>query len=241
MEAWFAPRRRCRRSGSPWGTLIWTWGTSRPRSTLDALVEKGYYIIVEKKNYKFSLKENLNKRFTDKKASVKTPQAEELVKQEIQKVFTAREGLDRVFFPDKSLQISDRPVITFIIGDLNHTMEDRAATLQWADKMTKECGTSSRTYKSALIWVTGLHPDEVEISDDVFLIRKETAEAYEAARTTQPTPGWTAESETQAATAGATSTEGQTSTPSVFERVVIGQPRVKMTGALSQSDACRRL
>ncbi len=122
-------------------------------TALDALVEKGYYIIVEKKNYKFSLKENLNKRFTDKKASVKTPQAEELVKQEILKVFTLREGLDRVPFPEKSLQISDRPVITIIIGDLNHTIEDRAATLQWANKMTKECGTSSRTYKSALIWV----------------------------------------------------------------------------------------
>ena len=122
-------------------------------TALDALVDKGYYIVVEKKNYKFSLKENLNKRFTDKKASVKTPQAEELVKQEIQKVFAPRADLDRVCFPEKSLQISDRPVITFIIGDLNHTMEDRGATLQWADKMTKECGTSSRTYKSALIWV----------------------------------------------------------------------------------------
>jgi len=122
-------------------------------TALDALVDKGYYIIVEKKNYKFSLKENLNKRFTDKKASVKTPQAEELVKQEIQKVFAPREGLDRVFFPEKSLQISDRPVITFVIGDLNQTMQDRASTRQWADKMTRECGTSSRTYKSALIWV----------------------------------------------------------------------------------------
>ena len=116
-------------------------------------MDKGYYIIVEKKNYKFSLKENLNKRFTDKKASVKTPQAEELVKQEIQKVFAPRADLDRVFFPEKSLQVSDRPVITFVIGDLNHTMEDRGATLQWADKLAKECGTSSRTYKSALIWV----------------------------------------------------------------------------------------
>jgi hypothetical protein len=122
-------------------------------AALEALVDKGYYIVVEHANYKFSLKENLNKRFTDKKASVKSPKAEELVKQEIQKLFTAREGVDRAFFPEKSLQISDRPVITFIISDLNHTMADRVATLQWADKMTRECGTSSRTYKSALIWV----------------------------------------------------------------------------------------
>lgn len=122
-------------------------------TALDALVDRGYYINVEKKNYKFSLKENLNKRFTDKKASVKTPQAEELVKQEVQRVFTAREGTERVFFPEKSSQISDRPVITFIVADQNHTMADRAATLQWADQLTKECGSSARTHKSALIWV----------------------------------------------------------------------------------------
>ena len=122
-------------------------------TALEALVEKSYYLVVEHANYKFSLKENLNKRFTDKKASVKGPQAEELVKAEIQKLFPQRDGVERAFFPEKSLQISDRPVITFIISDLSHTMAERAATLQWADKMTKECGTSSRTYKSALVWV----------------------------------------------------------------------------------------
>jgi hypothetical protein len=122
-------------------------------TALDALVDRGYYINVEKKNYKFSLKENLNKRFTDKKASVKTTHAEDLVKQEIQKVFSLREGTERVFFPEKSSQVSDRPIITFIVADQNHTMEDRSATLQWADQITKECGTSARTHKSALIWV----------------------------------------------------------------------------------------
>ncbi len=122
-------------------------------TALEALVEKCYYLVVEHANYKFSLKENLNKRFTDKKASVKGDKAEELVKQEIQKLFPQRDGVERAFFPEKSLQISDRPVITFIIADLSHTMAERAATLQWADKMTKECGNSSRTYKSALVWV----------------------------------------------------------------------------------------
>jgi hypothetical protein len=127
-------------------------------TALDALVDKSYYIIVEKKNYKFSLKENLNKRFTDKKASVKTEHAEELVKQEIQKVFAPRDGVERVFFPEKSIQISDRPVITFIIGDLHHTMEDRSASLQWAEQFTKECGSSARTFKSALIWMIAERP-----------------------------------------------------------------------------------
>lgn len=53
-------------------------------TALDALVDCSYYVIVEKKNYKFSLKENLNKRFADKKANIKSPEIDELVKQEIQ-------------------------------------------------------------------------------------------------------------------------------------------------------------
>ena len=36
-------------------------------TALDALTAKGYYFIVERKNYKYSLNENLNKRFSDKR------------------------------------------------------------------------------------------------------------------------------------------------------------------------------
>lgn len=122
-------------------------------TAVDALVDRSYYLIVEKKNYKFSLRENLNKRFSDKKASVKGPAILETANQEIQKVFGPRDGIERVFFPEKSLQVSDRPTITFVIGDLDHTMEDGAATRQYVETMTKECGNSSRTFKSALVWV----------------------------------------------------------------------------------------
>jgi hypothetical protein len=122
-------------------------------TALDALIEKGYYITVEKKHYKFSLKENLNKRFTDKRATVKNSQAEEVIKSEIQKVFAARDGVERVFFPEKSLQIADRPVLTFAVADLHRTMQDENATKAWVDKMTKECGNSARTFKSAVIWI----------------------------------------------------------------------------------------
>lgn len=122
-------------------------------TALDALVDKTYYLVVEKKNYKFTLKENLNKRFADKRASVKTAAAEELVNQEIQKIFVAREGTERFFFPEKSLQVPDRPIITFVVADLQHTMEDPTKTTAWVDKMTKECGSSARTNKNALVWV----------------------------------------------------------------------------------------
>ena len=88
-------------------------------TALDALMDKCYYLTVEKKNYKFSLKENLNKRFADKSANIKPAQIEETLKQEIQKQFAPKENVERVFFPEKSIQISDRPVVTLAIGDVD--------------------------------------------------------------------------------------------------------------------------
>ena len=122
-------------------------------TALDALTDRCYYFNVERKNYKFSLRENLNKRFSDKRANIATTLIEETARQEIQKRFATKEGIERVFFPEKSIQISDRPVLTFIIGDLTQTMTERKDTLALMERMTRESGSSNRTFKSSLIWV----------------------------------------------------------------------------------------
>jgi hypothetical protein len=56
-------------------------------TALDALTAKGYYFIVERKNYKFSLKENLNERFADKRP--KTGKWIRLIKTSLNCVFHA--------------------------------------------------------------------------------------------------------------------------------------------------------
>jgi hypothetical protein len=127
-------------------------------TALDGLTDRCYYLTVERKNYKFSLKENLNKRYSDKRANIAPTLIEETVKQEIQKQFGAKDGIDRVFFPERSNQIPDRPAITFIICDLAHTMEDAKATMAQIEQMTRECGTSARTFKSALVWMVAESP-----------------------------------------------------------------------------------
>jgi hypothetical protein len=148
-------------------------------TALDALTDKGYYFTVERKNYKFSLKENLNKRFSDKTANVPSPQIEEAVKQEIQKQFVPKEGLERVFFPEKSIQISDRPVVTFVICDPNRTMAEEKETLASVEQMTKECGTSARTFKSAAIWVVAESPDPMREQARKFLAWQAVADESE--------------------------------------------------------------
>ena len=122
-------------------------------TALDALTDRCYYLAVERKNYKFSLRENLNKRFSDKRANISLDSIDDLVRQEIQKRFLPKDGVERAFFPTKSIQISDRPILTFVIGDLHQTMEERKDTLALMDQMTRENGSSNRTFKSALIWV----------------------------------------------------------------------------------------
>lgn len=122
-------------------------------TVLEALPEACYYLNVEKTRYKFSLKENLNKRFSDRKATVQTGQIDEEIKREIQKIFAPKEFVERVFFPEKSIQISDRPVITFLIAALERTMDDEKSTRAFAEQMIRESGTAARTFKSALIWV----------------------------------------------------------------------------------------
>jgi hypothetical protein len=122
-------------------------------TVLDALLDACYYLTADKNQYRFTVKENLNKRFADRKANVKTPDIEEKIKETIQKVFPAAEGTERVFFPEKSSQISDKPVITLIIMSPDNSVQDHPNLKQLIENMTKAHGKSARAYKSALIWI----------------------------------------------------------------------------------------
>ncbi|MCG2720478.1 MAG: DUF499 domain-containing protein [Thermodesulfovibrionales bacterium] len=122
-------------------------------TALEALTDACYYLTTERNQYRFSLKENLNKRFADRRAGVKDEDIETRIKEEIQKVFPATAGIERVFFPDKSGQIPDRPVISFIIMSPDQCIQDTPSIEQTIETMTREYGKSARTYKSALMWI----------------------------------------------------------------------------------------
>ena len=122
-------------------------------TVLDALTESCYYLNVERSRYRFTLKENLNKRFADRRATIQNDQIDAEVKQEIQKIFAAKDGAERVFFPEKSIQVADRPTVMFVIADLNRTMAEEKTTKGFVEQITNGYGTSSRQFKSALIWM----------------------------------------------------------------------------------------
>lgn len=120
-------------------------------TVLDALTDACYYLTVERTRYKFSLRENLNKRFADRRATVPSDGIDGEVRKEIEKVFATRDGIERVFFPKMTSEVPDRPAVTFIIADLNQSMDDEKQTREFVEKVVRECGTTSRTFKSALI------------------------------------------------------------------------------------------
>src|SRR5262249_52132977 len=92
------------------------------------------------------------KRFADRRASMKDGDIAQRVREEIQNVFPAGEGVDRIFFPDKSAQIPDRPVLTLIIIGPDQSVQETPKVQHQIEVMTREYGQSARTYKSALLW-----------------------------------------------------------------------------------------
>lgn len=121
-------------------------------TALEALTESSYYLAVERNRYRFSLKENLNKRFADRRATIKNEAVQERIREEIQKVFAAGSGVERVFFPEKTSQVPDRPTVTLVVLPPETSLKDEKGTTKIVDSITRESGSSSRTFKSALIF-----------------------------------------------------------------------------------------
>jgi hypothetical protein len=122
-------------------------------TAVQGLSDSCYYLTTERSRYRFSLKENLNKRFSDRRASVRAQDIDTRIREVIQGVFPGEEGVERVFFPSQSSQIPDQPSITLVVIGPEHSLQEDPSIQAKVEAMTKEHGKSARTYKSALIWV----------------------------------------------------------------------------------------
>lgn len=111
-----------------------------------------YYLVTEGSTYRFGISPNLNKLWADRRATVQANLIDDTVRDEIEKVFKAGSGIERVFFPEESIQITDRPVLRMLIMAPEHNIQ-REDTLLLIEKMTREVGSSNRTFKSALLWI----------------------------------------------------------------------------------------
>lgn len=125
-------------------------------TTLEALADACYYLTIERNEYRFSLRENLNKRYADRRATIQTAVVKERIKKEIQAVLSKSSAkINTVFFPEKSIQIPDRPALTTVVADYHMGIDDgnKAQVESLIEKMIRENGSSARTFKSAQIWI----------------------------------------------------------------------------------------
>jgi hypothetical protein len=111
-----------------------------------------YYLHTEKNRYWFSIKPTLTRILADRKAGISPERIRERLEEVIPVVFRKQAPIQPIFFPDSSNQIPDRPALAIVVMDMHHA-PDVPSTLATVEKMTRECGTSGRTYKSGLIWV----------------------------------------------------------------------------------------
>lgn len=119
--------------------------------SLEALSDTCYFLAAEKNRFRFSFQPNLNKLLADRRASIPATAIRARVRGEIEKVFGAGKGVERVFFPERTNQVPDRAALAFVVlAPENEAGE--SATIKLMETMAKEHGSSSRTFKSALVW-----------------------------------------------------------------------------------------
>ena len=114
--------------------------------SLEALADTCYFLSAEKNRYRFSFQPNLNKLLADRRASVPANATHDRVRAEIQKVFAAGKGVERIYFPERTNQVPDRAALTLIVLAPENEAGDPATT-RLMETILREHGSSSRTYK----------------------------------------------------------------------------------------------
>lgn len=118
---------------------------------LQSLLDSCYYLTAHGNKYKFSTQENLIKRFADRKASIKPNEIDDLILEQVRAVFDKSKSIEIVLFPEKSIQITDRPALVFVILHPSKQMNEKE-TMKEVEDLLRNYGQSARTYKSGLIF-----------------------------------------------------------------------------------------
>ncbi|MBN1363357.1 MAG: DUF499 domain-containing protein [Syntrophaceae bacterium] len=125
-------------------------------SVLQTLLDSCYYLTSINNKFKFSIHENLIKRFTDRRAGVSADKINEIVEMEVRKVFDKGKDFENTLFPEKNNQITDRPVVSLVVLHPSRQLKEKEKTAFIEDAI-RNYGATARVYKSGLIFAV---PDD---------------------------------------------------------------------------------
>ena len=127
---------------------------------LEGLVDSCYYLAADRNRYRVSLTPQLNKVIAERKAGVSEKAIDDRVRKEIQTCFQAGPkdlDFERRFFPSKTIDVSDRPVLTLVVLGPDQTA-DIPGVRTLVETIVRECGNAGRTFKAALLFALADSP-----------------------------------------------------------------------------------
>ena len=127
-------------------------------TVIDALAPPNgacFYLDALHNKYWYGVKPNLVKMHADRMATLSSTQQkmiEETYLAEIQKEFQKKAEIRPNFFPNKTNDVGNNPELSLVVFSPNKSRNDKRSC-EFLQSLFRECGNSSRTFKSALIVV----------------------------------------------------------------------------------------
>lgn len=130
-------------------------------NVLEGLASSCYYLNWDRNRYRFGLSPNLNQILVNRRGAVQPKAIEERIRQQTEKLFgkhsvDASKQIDRKYWPTRSNDVPDRPVLTLVVLGLDFQAKEKR-TNDLMESIVRDCGSSGRTCKSALMFAV---PDE---------------------------------------------------------------------------------
>jgi Protein of unknown function (DUF499) len=134
---------------------------------LEGLASTCFYLNWDRNRYRFGLTPNLNQILVNRRGAVQPKAIEDRVRQQTQKLFDkhsveASRQVERKFWPSRSNDVPSRPVLTLVVLGLD-TPAGQKKAVELMETIVRDCGSSGRTFKSALIFAV---PDAGEAVRD---------------------------------------------------------------------------
>jgi len=125
-------------------------------NVLEGLASTCYYLNWERNRYRFGLSPNLNQILVNRRGAVQPKVIEDRIRQQTQKLFDkhsveASKQIDRKYWPARSNDVPNRAMLTLVVLGLDAQSGEKT-TNELMESVVRDCGSSGRTYKSALIF-----------------------------------------------------------------------------------------